>query len=163
MPSEMLRKRQDAQVLAGLGHEALVRGRRPAAPGRCRPATGQHVFDKFFVAGHVDDAGLFSVGQVEVGEAQFDGDAALLSSLMRSVSMPGQRLNQGSFAVVDVAGGADDDIFHAVTPLFWVDGSSVWVKITARSSPGCSARCRQSGVPRMVRTSSSSGPWRCGR
>ncbi len=54
---------------------------------------------------------FFAVGQVEVGKAQLDGDTAFLFFLDAIGFDAGQCLDQGSFAVVNVSGGTDDDIF----------------------------------------------------
>ena len=51
-------------------------------------------------------------GKVQVGEAEVDGDAAALLFLEAVGVDAGEGLDQRGLAVVDVAGGADDDGFH---------------------------------------------------
>ena len=67
---------QNPQVLDGLRHDALVCGHDQHGDINAARA-GQHVLDEFFVPRHVDNARPASVGQVKVGKAQLDGDAAL--------------------------------------------------------------------------------------
>jgi hypothetical protein len=62
-------------------------------------------------APHVDDPGFDAAG-VEVREAEIDRDAALALLLQPIGVDAGQRLDERRLAVVDVAGGADDDV-HA--------------------------------------------------
>ena len=98
---------QKVEMLLGLRHDPIVRGhgeQRQIDPLR----TGQHVADEPFVAGHVDDAGPFAARQVQVGEAQVDGDAAFFFFLEPVGVLAGQGLEQRGLAVVDVAGGPDD-------------------------------------------------------
>ena len=101
----------DREVLAGLRHHALVGGddqQREVDAARA----GQHVLDEALVAGHVDDLDHEPARLLEEGEAEVDGDAARLL-LGQPVGVgAGQRLDQRRLAVVDVAGGADDDVAH---------------------------------------------------
>ena len=98
----------DLQVLARLGHHAVVGGDHqhdqvdPARPGG-------HVADEALVPGHVDDPYAPSIREREVREAQVDREAALLLLLEAIRVDPGQRADQGRLAVVDVSGGADHD------------------------------------------------------
>ena len=48
-----------------------------------------------------------------MGEPQVDGDAAALFFFQAVGVDAGERFDQGGLAVVDVAGGADDDVLHA--------------------------------------------------
>ena len=102
---------EDVQMLHGLGHDALVRS--DDQQGQVdAPGPGQHVFDEFFVAGHVHDACLGAVRPVQVGKAQVDGDAPALF-LRQTVGVDaGKGLDKHGFAVVYVSGGADDDVLH---------------------------------------------------
>ena len=98
----------DVEVLARLRHHALVGGddeqhrSMPVAPATI-------VLHEALVAGHVDDAEpARPIGQVERREAELDGDAARLL-LRQPVGVDaGERPHQRRLAVVDVAGGADD-------------------------------------------------------
>ena len=47
-----------------------------------------------------------------MGEAEVDGDAAALLFFQAVGVDAGQRFDQRGLAVVDVAGGADDDVLH---------------------------------------------------
>jgi hypothetical protein len=97
----------DVEVLAGLGHDALVRG--DDEDGQVDPAgAGGHRLHEALVARDVDHSGHRSVRQGEVGEPELERDAPPLL-LRKAVGVdPGERLDQRRLAVVDVAGGADD-------------------------------------------------------
>jgi hypothetical protein len=99
----------DVEVLAGLGHDALVGG--DDQDGQIHPAgTGGHGLHEALVAGHVHHPGNRSIGQGEVGEAQLEGDAPPLL-LRQPVGVDaGEGLHQRGLAVVDVPGGADDHV-----------------------------------------------------
>ena len=102
---------EDAQVLHRLGHEPLVGGHHQHGQVDA-PRPGQHVFDELLVARHVHDARLGAVGEVQVGEAQLDGDAPLLL-LHQPVGVDaGEGLDQEGLAVVHMARGADDDMLQ---------------------------------------------------
>ncbi len=49
-----------------------------------------------------------------MGEAEVDGDPALLLLVPAIAVDAGERLDQARLAVVDVAGGADDDPSHRI-------------------------------------------------
>ena len=99
---------KDLQVFAGLRLDRVV-GRhhqqRQVDPG----GPGQHVADEAFVAGHVDDPQP-ELAQHQFGKPQLDGDAA--SFLLRQAVgvNAGQGLHQRGLAVVDVSGGAEDQV-----------------------------------------------------
>src|SRR5690606_5035488 len=101
----------DREVLAGLGHDALVGGddeEHDVDAGGPR----EHVADERLVAGDVDDGELLSVRPAEVGEAEVDGDAAALL-LRQAVGVDaGERRDEGGLAVVDVAGRAEGEVRH---------------------------------------------------
>ena len=125
---------QNVQMLDGLGHKAVVgchhqHGQVDAA-GAC-----QHIFNEFLVAGHVHDAGLGAVGPVQVGKAQLDGDAPLLFLLEPVGLNAGEGLDQSGFAVVNVTGGADNDMLHARASFTaaTMTGKSSWRRVRASS------------------------------
>ena len=62
------------------------------------------------MAGDIDDAGDRAVGQSKGGKAEVDGDAPGLLLLEAVGVGAGEGLDQRGLAVVDVAGGADDDV-----------------------------------------------------
>ena len=105
---------EDAQMLYRLGHKAFVGGHHQ----HCQvdaAGTGQHIFDKPFVAGHVHQTGLGTVIEIQMGEAQINGDTALLFFHQTVGINAGQRLDQQRFAVVNVAGGANNHVFHTAS------------------------------------------------
>ena len=57
---------------------------------------------------------MLAARQVEMGKAQLDRDPALLFLLQAVGVDAGDRPHQGRLAVVDVAGGAQNDLFQ-----FW--------------------------------------------
>ena len=99
---------QNTQVLDGLGHEALVGGHHQH--GKVDTAgAGQHVLDKFLMAGHVHDAEPFAVGHVRPGETQFDGDAAPFFLFEAIAVNARQRPYQRRFAVIDIPDYTPDE------------------------------------------------------
>ncbi len=95
----------------GLRHHAVVGGDGEQDEVNAMSA-GEHILDEALVAGHVDDTHGSAVRQVEVGETQIDGDAALFFFFEPVGVLAGEGFDQAGFAVVDMAGGADD-IGHA--------------------------------------------------
>ena len=99
---------EDFEVLAGLRHDRVV-GRddeqRQVDAGR----PGEHVLDEPLVPGHVHDAEP-ELAEVEVGEADVDGDAAGLLLRQPVAVDAGERLDERRLAVVDVPGGAEDQV-----------------------------------------------------
>ena len=103
-----LQQIEDVQVLAGLGHHAVVRGHYEQHQVDGGDA-GDHVFDEFFMAGHIDDGS----GIAEMGKADVDGQAARLLLLQAIGIDAGERLDQGGLAVIDVTGGAENKMTFA--------------------------------------------------
>ncbi len=97
----------DGEVLAGLGHHALVGGDDEQHQVHAAHA-GEHVLDEALVPGHVHDAEVHAAGRDERREAEVDGDAALLLFGQPVGVHAGQAAHERGLAVVDVAGGADD-------------------------------------------------------
>jgi hypothetical protein len=99
---------QDVQMLTRLRLDRIVRGHDQQGqihPGRA----GQHVPHKTFVARDVDDAQPVLVQQ-QFGEAQLDGDAPAFF-LGKPVGIdPRQGADQRRLAVIDVSGGAKDQV-----------------------------------------------------
>ncbi len=100
---------EDVEMLLGLRHHAVVGGDGEEHEVDAVGA-GEHVADEALVAGDVDDAGAGAVGEGEVGEAEIDRDAALLFFLEAVGVLAGQGFDERGFAVIDVAGGADDGV-----------------------------------------------------
>ena len=102
---------QDAEVLHRLRHKALVRRdnkHRKVDTARA----GEHILDKLFMSRHVDDTRLRAVVKVEVGKAQLDRDPAFFL-LHETVGVNAREgLDEKRLAVVHMARGADDDVFH---------------------------------------------------
>ena len=99
-------------MFSGLRHEAFIccdnqQGKVDTA-GTC-----QHVFNKFFVSRHVDDTGFFSIRKIQISKAQLDGDTALLFFLDAVGFDSGQSFDEGGFAVVNVTGSSNNNIFHS--------------------------------------------------
>ena len=101
----------DGKVLAGLGHDAFVRGDHEHHDVHAADA-GKHVLDQPFMAGNVHDAEAVAAGKVEGREAEVKGDAALLLFLEAVGVRAGEGLDEGRFPVVDMSGCAEDDVFH---------------------------------------------------
>ena len=98
---------EDRQVLARLGHHALV-GRHDEHHRVDAADAGEHVADEVLMAGHVDDADVRATRQREPREAEVDGHAAL-ALLAKPVGVDaGERADERRLAVIDVAGRPDD-------------------------------------------------------
>jgi hypothetical protein len=69
----------------------------------------EHVADEALVTGDVHEGGDAASGQVDVGEAQVDGDPALLLLLQPVGVGAGEGEDERTLAVVDVPGGPDDE------------------------------------------------------
>ena len=98
----------DRQVFAGLGHDPVVGShdeQDEIDSGRSR----HHVAHETLVPGDVDDAHRASTGEVEARETQVDGHSARFLLLPAVRVGAGQGPHEGGLAVVDVAGGTDDD------------------------------------------------------
>ena len=155
-------KREDIQMLDRLWHEALVRRddkHRKVDAARA----GEHGFDEFLVTRHVHHAGTAAVGKVEPREAELDGESPPLL-LRQAVGVhAGEGADQRRFSVVDVTGGADDDVLHrslsatARTSSSYSSGRRVRRQSSSRS---CAMRAT-TGVSRCRRRSASSSTRQC--
>ena len=92
-------------MLAGLGHDALVRGDDQHDEVHARRAC-HHVLDETLVAGHVHNAQALAAGQVHPREAQFDGDAPALLLAQAVAVDAGEGAHQGGLAVINMPGRA---------------------------------------------------------
>ncbi len=99
---------KDFQMFARLRHDGIV-GRHHEDGQVDAGGAGQHVLDETLVAGHIDDAEAEG-RQIEDGEADIDGDAAGLLFRQTIAVDAGQGLDERGFAVVDVSGGAEDQV-----------------------------------------------------
>src|SRR5437588_6958547 len=102
----------DIKVLAGLRLDAFVGGHYKQQQIHAAGA-GQHVANETLMSGDIHKSQAQHAtarrGQLHVGEAEINRDAAAFL-LGQAVSVnAGERLYQLSFAVVNVAGGAHDD------------------------------------------------------
>ncbi|MNH13596.1 hypothetical protein D3C79_731740 [compost metagenome] len=97
---------QQAQVIAGHGHPALVGGDDQQHQIQA-PETRHHVAHIALVAGHVDDAYGIALSVVEVGEAEILGhaDGLLVGA---GGDDAGEGLDQQGLAMIHVTGEADD-------------------------------------------------------
>ena len=98
----------DVEVLARLRHHGLVgrdHEKRRVDPVRA----GEHVADEPLVAGYVHERCDHVVGQGRVREAEVDRDPPLLLLLEAVGVGAGERAHERALAVVDVAGGTDDE------------------------------------------------------
>ncbi len=92
------------------------------------PEAGEGVVQEPLVPGDVDEAEL-EVALGQVGEADVDGDAARLLLRPAVAVDPGQGQHEAGLAVIDVAGGADDDSSHCAD------------RLSPRASPAPRGRC----------------------
>ena len=97
-------------MFAGLRFDRFTRGndeQRQVDAGRA----GEHVADKAFVAGHVHDADGI-VAELEMREADVDGDAAFLLFGQAVAINASQRFDQGGLPMIDVAGSAENEVLR---------------------------------------------------
>ena len=98
-------------MLDGLGHHAVVCGDdqhgQVDAAGTC-----QHVLDEFLMSRHIHDAGLGAVWPVQVGKAQFNGNAALFFFHQPVRIDACEGLDQQGFSVIHMSGCANDHMLH---------------------------------------------------
>ena len=93
-------------MLLGLGHPALVGGYDEQGDvDRLDP--GQHVLEEPLMTGHIDERDLADWLDRGPGEPEIDGQPAFLLLGPAIGVTPGQGLDQGRLAVIDVAGGPD--------------------------------------------------------
>ena len=98
---------QNRQMFPGLLHYAFVGGDNQQSQVNSADA-GQHIFDKALVARHIHDADFPAAGQSQPGKAQVHGHLPFLFLGQTIRVNVGQSLDQGGFAVIDMAGGADN-------------------------------------------------------
>jgi len=66
------------------------------------------------MARHIHNAEMLATGQVDVRETQFNGDAPALFFLEPVGIDAGQGFYQGGFAVVDMSGSSQNNLFRPV-------------------------------------------------
>ena len=103
----------------GLGHDTVVRGNHQHSQVNTAGAC-QHIFDKFFMARHIHNTGLGTIFPIQVGKAQLDGDAALFLFDQAVGVDAGEGFDQQGFAMIHVAGRANDHMVHARASLMAV-------------------------------------------
>ena len=106
---------QYVEMLAGLGFDRFVSSDHEQKKIDSADSS-QHVAHKALVAGDIDETNLQSptIGrrQGHVGKAEIDSDAATLFFGETIGVDAGEGLDQRGLAVIDMAGGANDDRFH---------------------------------------------------
>jgi adenylate cyclase class 2 len=107
-------------VLAGLGHDAFVSGDNQQGEVDTGCA-GDHGVDQPLMPGHVHEVELVIL-LLKLGEAEVDGDAPLLLFWEAVAVDPGESLDQGRLAMVDMSRGAEDDVSHGG------NGTPGWMK-----------------------------------
>ena len=74
--------------------------------------SGEHVFHKTLVTGNIHETQAKFRRQLQVSETDVDGDAAALFLFETIRVDAGESLHQGGFAMVNMAGGTDDNVLH---------------------------------------------------
>ena len=69
--------------------------------------TDEHIGNELLVSGHVHDRDAAYLGKIDVGKADVDGHSPGFFLGEPICVDAGQRLNQGSLAMIDMARGAD--------------------------------------------------------
>ena len=100
---------EDREMLASLGHDALVGGHNQKREVDASDA-GQHIVDEALVAGYVDNADLAATGELQRrrsrGRWSYPGPSPRLEAVRVDAR---ECVDESRFAVVDVAGSADDE------------------------------------------------------
>jgi hypothetical protein len=78
--------------------------------------SGEHVFHEAFVAGYIYESKV-RIANGEIGKTNINGDAAFLLFFQAVGVDARQSSDERGLAVVNVAGGADDDAFHETRSL----------------------------------------------
>ena len=109
----------DLEVLAGLWPDALV-GSDDEEQEPHSPEAGQGIVQEALVARYVDEGELDGPGRVlagggEVREAEIERDAASFLFLETVAVDTGERPDERGLAVIDMAGGADEDRSHRIS------------------------------------------------
>ena len=98
-------------MLFGLRHDAFVGGNdKNRHVNSANP--GQHVFHKFLMPRHVNNAEFNAVRQGQKRKADVNGDSALLLFFETVGVYPGQGFNQRGFAMINMACGPNDNVFY---------------------------------------------------
>ena len=77
-----------------------------------RADAGDHVSDEIFVARYIDNRGVDFCAEIQFSEAEVDRDLARFFFGQTIGVRAGERLDERALAVVDVAGGRDNEMFH---------------------------------------------------
>ena len=94
-------------MLACLGHDPVICCYAEQSKVDARSA-GDHLANKAFVARYIHHAKKRSIRKGEAGKPQFNGDSPALFFCKAVWVGAGKRFNQCRFAVIDMAGSADD-------------------------------------------------------
>jgi hypothetical protein len=101
-------KTANVEMLPGLRHYAIIRrDNENDNVDTARP--GEHILDETLMARHVDKSEMY-VSNTELGKTEIYRNAAPLFLGKPIGVCPGQRFYQRSLAVIDMPGGADDNI-----------------------------------------------------
>jgi len=98
-------------MFPGLGHDPFV-SRHDKGHHVHAHDPGHHVFDKLLMAGHIDNTQAMAAGEIQIGKTQLNGDAAFLFFLEPVGFNPGEGPDQTGLAMIDMAGGAEDNFAH---------------------------------------------------
>ena len=105
---------QNLQMLFGLRHPAIVSGNDQKREID-RADTGNHVSNKIFVTGHIDDSNveplLVRTGKIQLCEAEIDCDLSLLFLGQPIRIGSRERFYQRTFAVIDMTRSREDEMF----------------------------------------------------
>ena len=100
----------DVEVFARLRHDGFIR--RDDEHHEIKPMrAGQHILDEALVPRHVDKAEAI-IANGEVGKAYVNGDAARFFFFEAVGVNACEGFDQRRLPVIDVPGGADDDVLH---------------------------------------------------
>ena len=106
-----LQKRTNLQMLPGLWHDALIRRNDQCHQVDSRRA-GHHILDEFLVTRYINNPQSPSIGQAQVSETQLNGDTPLLFFFQTIRINTGKCSDQRCLPVINVAGRAENNLFH---------------------------------------------------
>src|SRR6266705_4538420 len=118
-----MKQSADVEVLTSLRHNRFIG--RDDQHHKVEPVgAGEHVFDEALVTGHINKTES-EIPDRKIGESDVDRYAALFF-LFEPVGVDAsERFDQCGLAVVDVAGGPDDDVLHGACSGVKIQDSSL--------------------------------------
>ncbi len=101
----------DLKMFPGLRHDPFIGGDNKGHQVHAHNP-GDHVLDKLLMTGDIDNPQTMAAGEVKIGKAQLNRDAALFLFLEPVGFNTGQGPDQTGLAMINMACGAEDNFTH---------------------------------------------------